>query len=349
MSRHLVVYGLLLVSVALLALGCSSNSSTEPAPTTQAVITAPATGDSLSALEPVVMEGYGLSAGGIPIPPNLLEWFVDEVDSLNLIGTGFSQSATIPPGDHTIFLRAWESINLNAVTSVAIHVKDPGNFPPVARLVEPFDGEDFLPAHVITVLHGQGTDQEDGELGDAALSWRSSIDGDLGTGRFLNARLSPGDHQLILTATDADGATHADTVSVTLRHRPASPIADGTFFFGASSFVELCADKKIDWLVGDCRIDVIEGTDLADLYIDEMSGTISCDVADICELTGEQLQGNIWTFAEAPWNGGTLRMEISVFLAEPTEAQGLIRVIEAPADADTCVNRSLIRLGLQTY
>ena len=58
------------------------------------------------------------------------------------------------------------------------------------------------------VFSGTGTDVEDGQLNDGALVWTSSIDGSLGTGSTLiTSGLTPGEHDITLSATDSNGAT----------------------------------------------------------------------------------------------------------------------------------------------
>jgi hypothetical protein len=88
-----------------------------------------------------------------------------------------------------------------------------GNIPPavdqapMATISSPIDtlfneGENI-------VFSGTGTDVEDGQLNDGALVWTSSIDGPIGTGpTLITSVLSPGDHDITLTATDSNGATH---------------------------------------------------------------------------------------------------------------------------------------------
>jgi hypothetical protein len=63
-------------------------------------------------------------------------------------------------------------------------------------------------------------DVEDDQFDDANLSWSSSIDGDLGTGRTLNVgeQLSVGTHTITFLATDSDGGT--GTASVELQVVP---------------------------------------------------------------------------------------------------------------------------------
>ena len=69
-------------------------------------------------------------------------------------------------------------------------------------------------------LKGNVNDVEDDQFDDANLSWLSSIDGDLGTGRTLNVgeQLSVGTHTITFLATDSDGGT--GTASVELQVVP---------------------------------------------------------------------------------------------------------------------------------
>lgn len=70
-------------------------------------------------------------------------------------------------------------------------------------------------------LTGSATDPQDGVLPDAALSWNSSIDGDLGTGAMISvAAPSVGVHTITLTATDSDGNTGTATLSVSVLELP---------------------------------------------------------------------------------------------------------------------------------
>ena len=69
-------------------------------------------------------------------------------------------------------------------------------------------------------LKGSVNDLEDDQFDEDDLSWSSSIDGDLGTGRTLNVggQLSVGTHTITFLATDSDGAT--GTASVELQVTP---------------------------------------------------------------------------------------------------------------------------------
>jgi len=93
-------------------------------------------------------------------------------------------------------------------------IPEPVNQNPTAMISSPTstsfnEGENII-------FSGTGSDVEDGQLNDSALLWTSSIDGPIGTGpTLITSVLSPGDHDITLTATDSIGATHTtDPLSV---------------------------------------------------------------------------------------------------------------------------------------
>ena len=71
------------------------------------------------------------------------------------------------------------------------------------------------------VLSARGYDLEDGNLPSEAFSWHSSIDGNLGTGRYIvvsSADLTAGEHVITMTATDSAGQQVSDKASITITH-----------------------------------------------------------------------------------------------------------------------------------
>jgi len=78
------------------------------------------------------------------------------------------------------------------------------------------------------VLEASGYDKEDGSLGFNAFSWASSIDGNLGIGRYMvfsADQLTPGAHTITVTATDSSGLTSTATVSITISRVNTLPVA----------------------------------------------------------------------------------------------------------------------------
>jgi hypothetical protein len=73
-------------------------------------------------------------------------------------------------------------------------------------------------------LDGYGYDLEDGSLQQTALRWRSSRDGELGTGNQLLVTLSLGYHVVTLTATDSSGDVGEARVEVFVMHKVYLPL-----------------------------------------------------------------------------------------------------------------------------
>ncbi len=90
----------------------------------------------------------------------------------------------------------------------------PSNRSPAATIFSPATGAIYEPGELVQ-LQGTGTDPEDGALVGGALGWSSSLSGFLGTGQTVTIdTLATGEHTIILTATDSEGATGADTVRI---------------------------------------------------------------------------------------------------------------------------------------
>ena len=87
----------------------------------------------------------------------------------------------------------------------------PPNAAPVASITSPSTGASFTgPAS----FAGTCTDPEQGDVSSSAR-WRSSRDGDIGTGASFSRALSPGTHTITLTCTDTQGLTGVASINVT--------------------------------------------------------------------------------------------------------------------------------------
>ena len=85
------------------------------------------------------------------------------------------------------------------------------NTPPVAAITSPPNGASMSGPITFT---GTCTDPEDGNVSQNGR-WRSSRDGDIGTGASFTRTLSTGTHTITLTCTDAPGLSGSITINVT--------------------------------------------------------------------------------------------------------------------------------------
>ena len=91
-----------------------------------------------------------------------------------------------------------------------------GTTSPTATITSPIDGNTYTEGDTID-FSGTGEDAEDGTLTGTSLVWTSDIDGEIGTGTsFTKSDLLLGAHTITLTATDSDGATGSDSLSITV-------------------------------------------------------------------------------------------------------------------------------------
>jgi len=129
------------------------------------------------------------------------------------IGTGTSfVKDDLSLGTHTITLTATNSQAVTGTFSIAVTISD--NASPTVSITAPADGATFARGEPIT-LQGQGTDAEDGSLTGGSLVWSSSIDGIIGSGAsIIKTTLAEGTHVITLTATDSEGSTGSDTVTI---------------------------------------------------------------------------------------------------------------------------------------
>jgi hypothetical protein len=94
---------------------------------------------------------------------------------------------------------------------------------PEVYIHTPISGQTIDPNSSV-LLMGSAYDMEDGSYSGSSLRWESDVDGDLGTGQTVVARLSPGQHQISLSVTDSDDYTTTQSVDVYVGYRTFLPI-----------------------------------------------------------------------------------------------------------------------------
>ncbi|MDB4891615.1 MAG: peptidase and in kexin sedolisin [Gemmatimonadetes bacterium] len=177
-------------------------------------------------------------------------------------GNGKSKTVTLPtttttfltPGVYTVTLTVKDAGGLTNTMVKQIAV---GNQSPSAIIASPANNASFTQGVVVT-LSGSATDPEDGVLAGAALAWRSSRDGVIGTGAtFSTSSLSLGTHVVSLIASDGQSASDTATVTVTIvANQPpiatiATPANGATFAAGSNvNFTGAASDLEDGTLGG---------------------------------------------------------------------------------------------------
>lgn len=176
-----------------------------------ATITSPAPGAVFLLGAPVTFSGTGQDPDDGVLVGGSLQW---ESSLDGPIGTGSSfQRTDLLPGTHLIRLIATDSDGAADTAAVSIRI----NTPPTATITDPPDGSLFTVGTNIS-FRGTGFDDEDGALTGSEIVWSSDLlGGDFGSGSPTNENgLTVGVHTITLTATDSDGATGTDQISVTI-------------------------------------------------------------------------------------------------------------------------------------
>ncbi len=165
----------------------------------------------------------------------------------NITGLAAGQTTTVSllgnfsfTGDHDVFAEVdsgntvLESNELNNLRSSTITVATPS---PTAAITSPSDNTGFYAYETIT-FEGSANDPQDGALNGTSLTWKSNLDGSLGTGTSISAALSTGYHTITLTATDSDGNVNNATIQIPITASAppeafiTSPVASQKFIFG---------------------------------------------------------------------------------------------------------------------
>jgi hypothetical protein len=88
------------------------------------------------------------------------------------------------------------------------------NTAPTVSITAPSNGSSY-PEGASIAFAGYATDSEDGDV-TWSLTWRSNVDGNLGTGSEFWRVLSPGAHTITATVTDSGGLSRSTQVGLTV-------------------------------------------------------------------------------------------------------------------------------------
>jgi len=171
----------------------------------------PSDGDSFYVDEYIEFQGKASDDLDGDLTGEHLVWTSDLISAS--FGTGnIVKINTLTIGEHLITLTAKNSSGIAGIDFISITV---ANHPPVPLITSPNSGNSFDAGEVIRFA-GYATDEEDGDLTGSSLSWKSNIDGYLGSGVQFSKALSYGEHTISLTAKDSHGDVATYSISLTI-------------------------------------------------------------------------------------------------------------------------------------
>jgi hypothetical protein len=175
---------------------------TDAAPTVK--ILSPANGASVSSTTSVTFSGSAIDAKDGEISSKLI-W---KSNISGTIGTGASFSRTLVAGTHTITASVTDSGGFTIQVGIIVYVMagtSSTNTAPTVTILSPANGA-TVTAGTGVIFSGSATDTQDGSL-SSKLVWKSSIDGQLGTGATFTRALKAGTHTITATVTDSGNLT----------------------------------------------------------------------------------------------------------------------------------------------
>jgi hypothetical protein len=117
----------------------------------------------------------------------------------------------LPGGRGIVRVLATDGVNTTHADSRPFAVPNKGER---AFIFEPLDGATYDSREPV-LLHGQGWHMERGETANENLVWLSSRQGEIGRGGLIEAQLSPGAHEITLTAgSDAERGLSSVSIMV---------------------------------------------------------------------------------------------------------------------------------------
>jgi len=246
-----------------------------------AVISEPADGSILSAGSDISFTGSASDGEDGDLTGQSLVW----TSSINeRFGTGTTVSTgNLSPGTHTITLTATDSDQRTGSHSITLTI----NNRPVVEIYQPEAGAVYTEGTQIS-FSCEASDTEDGTLGGSALVWNSDVDGRIGTGTgFSTDDLSAGTHSITLTATDSDGGTGNDSMSLIVNAPPAVSITapeNNAIFAGGSEITFSCETS-------DAEDGALSGSQL------EWSSDVSGPIGSGTSMSTESLPAGIHTIS----------------------------------------------------
>lgn len=200
--------------------GASDDAVVTVDPEVERVAVTPATDSLVENRDTVQLSAEARDANGHPTGSGPFTWSSSDTTVATVDTTGRVHARE--PGEAEI---AAETRGVSGTADLVVE-EIPGNDPPIVSIRAPEDGAVFDASDTVS-LAAIADDDEDGELTESALQWRSDLDGPVGEGRQHRAAdLSAGTHVLTVEATDSEGATDTDTVDVTVNTAASLSVAE---------------------------------------------------------------------------------------------------------------------------
>jgi len=194
-----------------------------------AIIISPENNQNFSESETIYFSGTGNDWEDGTLTGSSLIWTSD-IDGQIGIGTSFALSI-LSIENHTITLNVTDSSNMSDTEQITIVVEE-GK--PTASIISPANNSYSTYTQYI-LLNGSATDPQEGSLSESLLSWKSNIDGYLGSGIINISSLTEGVHTITLTAIDSFGLIDTEEIIVTVE--PSTPTASIILPRNGQSFI----------------------------------------------------------------------------------------------------------------
>ena len=138
------------------------------------------------------------------------------------IGTGASFSHALTAGSHTVTATIKDSIGYTVNKSFMVYVTaSTTNTAPSVTISTPSNGA-VVAAGTSMTFSGSSNDSQDGSL-TSRMTWRSNIDGQIGTGASFSRTLTSGTHTITASVTDNGGLTGQRSISVSVGSSTPTP------------------------------------------------------------------------------------------------------------------------------
>lgn len=232
-------------------------------------------------LVPIGTLGYGMSETfSLPLDPT-----VSGTIEINVVDTNRDQGAS-----------SLDTVTIDEITVTSSG--DPAEQPPVVEILEPLDGITVTGGTELT-FQATANDYEDGNI-SSNISWSSSVQGYLGSGANMLAKLSGGTPAVshLVTAAVTDSAGNTTTSSITVN-------VDDTPIATEMSVVDLDAaavaarggkwEAQVTVTVHDDLGAVVPGVNVNGSWSNGANGSGTCttDASGVCQIAKGGLKNNI--------------------------------------------------------